>query len=75
MILPNFLFRSHPGCRAGPCEDCRLAERGTRIRGLAGNYAFDREQNGAFFAVMLQYRMQQGKAIPSVAKKYDFTRQ
>jgi branched-chain amino acid transport system substrate-binding protein len=43
-------------------------------QGLAGTYAFDQEQNGAFFAVMLQYRMQQGKAIPTVAKKYDFTK-
>jgi branched-chain amino acid transport system substrate-binding protein len=38
-------------------------------QGLAGTYAFDQEQNGAFFAVMLQYHMQQGKAIPRVAKK------
>lgn len=44
-------------------------------QGLAGTYAFDREQNGAFFAVMLQYHMQQGKAIPRVAKKYDFSRE
>jgi branched-chain amino acid transport system substrate-binding protein len=43
-----------------------------RYKGLAGQYGFDGEHSGAFFAIMLQYHMEKGKAIPSVVKKYDF---
>jgi branched-chain amino acid transport system substrate-binding protein len=42
-------------------------------KGLAGQYKFDAEHNGAYFALMLKYHMEKGKAIPSVVKKYDFT--
>ena len=68
----RFLFEA---IRAVGPERANIAAwlRRNTYQGLAGTYAFDREQNGAFFAVMLQYRMEQGKAIPSVAKKYDFT--
>jgi len=42
-------------------------------KGLAGRYKFDKEHNGAFFAIIVQYHMKNGKAIPTVVKKYDFT--
>lgn len=40
--------------------------------GLAGTYAFDKEHNGAFFAVIAQYRVINGKVVPEIKKKYDF---
>ncbi|MEI9475307.1 MAG: ABC transporter substrate-binding protein [Deltaproteobacteria bacterium] len=69
----NFLFEA---IKAVGLDRARIADwlRKNRYRGLAGNYVFDKEQNGAFFAVMLQYHMNKGKAIPTVAKKYDFTK-
>ena len=42
-------------------------------RGLAGQYKFDEEHNGAYFAIIIQYHMKDGKAVPEVKKKYDFT--
>ena len=68
----NFLFEAIK--TVGP-DRAKIAEwfRKNTYKGLAGNYAFDNEQNGAFFAIMLQYHMKEGKAIPSVVKKYDFT--
>jgi len=68
----NFLFKASAQW-ARPCKACRLAEK-EQASGLAGNYAFDKEQKRAFFAIMLQYHMKEGKAIPTVAKKYDFTK-
>ena len=69
----NFLFEA---IKAVGLDRARIADwlRKNRYRGLAGNYVFDKEQNGAFFAIMLQYHMKEGKAIPTVAKKYDFTK-
>lgn len=42
-------------------------------KGLAGQYKFDKEHNGAYFAIIVQYHMQDGKAVPELKKKYDFT--
>ena len=69
----NFLFEA---IRAVGPDRAKIAEwlRQSKYQGLAGRYAFDREQNGAFFAMMLQYHMKEGKAIPKVVKKYDFTK-
>jgi len=44
-----------------------------RYKGLAGQYKFDKEHNGAFFAIIVQYHMKDGKAVPTLVKKYDFT--
>jgi len=69
----NFLFET---IRAVGPDRSKIADllRKNRYKGLAGNYAFDQEQNGAFFAMMLQYHRKDGKAVPAVAKKYDFTK-
>ena len=48
--------------------------RKSAYQGLAGRYAFDQEQNGAFFAMMLQYHMEGRKAVPKIVKRYDFTK-
>ncbi len=45
----------------------------TRYKGLAGQYKFDQEHNGAFFAIIVQYHIKDGKAVPELKKKYDFT--
>tara|TARA_B100002003_G_scaffold114618_1_gene106037 strand:- start:959 stop:2104 length:1146 start_codon:yes stop_codon:yes gene_type:complete len=45
----------------------------TRYKGLAGQYRFDQEHNGAFFAIIVQYHIKDGKAVPELKKKYDFT--
>lgn len=42
-------------------------------QGLAGLYAFDAERNGAFFAAIAQYRILEGRVVPEMKKKYDFT--
>lgn len=42
-------------------------------QGLAGQYKFDREHNGAYFAIIVQYHMKDDKAVPTLVKKYDFT--
>lgn len=42
-------------------------------KGLAGQYKFDEEHNGACFAMIVQYHMKNGKAVPEIKKKYDFT--
>ena len=44
-----------------------------RYQGLAGQYKFDREHNGAYFAIIVQYHMKDDKAVPTLVKKYDFT--
>ena len=44
-----------------------------KYQGLAGQYKFDQEHNGAFFAIIAQYHMKDGKAVPTLVKKYDFT--
>ena len=44
-----------------------------RYQGLAGQYKFDREHNGAYFAIIVQYHMKDDKAVPTLIKKYDFT--
>lgn len=44
-----------------------------KYQGLAGQYKFDQEHNGAYFALIAQYHMKDGKAIPTLVKKYDFT--
>jgi branched-chain amino acid transport system substrate-binding protein len=68
----NFLFEAIKA--VGP-DRAKIADwlRKNSHKGLAGNYAFDKEQNGAFFAIMVQYHMKEGKAIPTVVKKYQFT--
>ncbi len=42
-------------------------------KGLAGQYKFDEEHNGAYFAIIAQYHIEGGKAVPELKKKYDFT--
>ena len=68
----NFLFRAIEavGTQRGKIRDWLVAH---PHQGLAGRYRFDRERNGAFFAVIAQYRMVDGKAVPELKKKYDFT--
>jgi branched-chain amino acid transport system substrate-binding protein len=68
----NFLFEAISA--VGP-DRVKIADwlRKSSHKGLAGNYAFDKEQSGAFFAIMVQYHMKEGKAIPTVVKKYQFT--
>jgi branched-chain amino acid transport system substrate-binding protein len=44
-----------------------------RYQGLAGQYKFDQEHNGAYFAIIVQYHMKDNKAVPTLVKKYDFT--
>lgn len=68
----NFLFKA---IKAVGTDRAKIAEwlRNNSHDGLAGSYYFDEEQNGAWFAVMLQYHMKNGKAIPTVVKKYDFS--
>jgi hypothetical protein len=68
----NFVFEAIKV--VGP-DRAKIADymRKTTYKGLVGTYKFDREQNGAFFAIMLQYHMKDGKAIPTIVKKYDFT--
>jgi len=68
----NFLFEA---IRAVGPDRAKIADwlRGNSHRGLAGRYAFDQEQNGAFFAIMLQYHVKEGRVIPAVVKKYDFS--
>lgn len=52
----------------------KIAEhmRKMKFEGVTGNYKFDVEQSGAFFARMLKYHMEKGVAVPSVVKKYQF---
>jgi branched-chain amino acid transport system substrate-binding protein len=68
----NFLFEA---IRAVGPDQAKIADwlRGNSYRGLAGKYVFDQEQNGAFFAIMLQYHVKEGRAIPAVVKRYDFS--
>ena len=67
----NFLFEAIKA--VGP-DRAKIAEwlRKNTHNGLAGTYRIDEEQNGAWFAIMLQYHMKDGKAVPTVVKKYDF---
>lgn len=44
-----------------------------KYQGLAGQYKFDEEHNGAYFAIIVQYHMKDDKAVPTLVKKYDFT--
>jgi branched-chain amino acid transport system substrate-binding protein len=44
-----------------------------KYQGLAGQYKFDQEHNGAYFAIIVQYHMKDDKAVPTLVKKYDFT--
>ncbi|MEW6262573.1 MAG: ABC transporter substrate-binding protein [Thermodesulfobacteriota bacterium] len=69
----NFLFQA---IEAAGTNRQKIAEwlRANKHTGLAGKYAFDQEQSGAFFAIIVQYHMKDGKAIPTVVKKYDFTK-
>jgi branched-chain amino acid transport system substrate-binding protein len=68
----NFLFEA---IRAVGTDrhDIRTWLKENTYHGLAGNYAFDAEHNGAFFSVIVQYRVENGNVIPSLKKKYDFT--
>lgn len=68
----NFLFEA---IRAVGPDRAKIPDwlRGNSYRGLAGKYAFDQEQNGAFFAIMLRYHVKEGRAIPAVVKRYDFS--
>jgi branched-chain amino acid transport system substrate-binding protein len=68
----NLLFEAIKA--VGP-DRAKIADymRKTTYKGLVGTYKFDKEQSGAFFAIMLQYHMKDGKAVPTIVKKYDFS--
>lgn len=68
----NFLFEAIKA--VGPNrEKIRNWLEKNHYQGIAGQYKFDQEHNGAFFAIIVQYHMKEGKAIPTLIKKYDFT--
>lgn len=68
----NFLFEA---IKAAGTDRAKIREwlEKNAYRGLAGQYKFDEEHNGAYFAIIIQYHMKDGKAVPEVKKKYDFT--
>lgn len=68
----NFLFEAIKAVGPDKAKIRDWLEK-NRYRGLAGQYKFDQEHNGAFFAIVVQYHMKDGKAVPALAKKYDFT--
>ncbi len=68
----NFLFEAIKA--VGPDKvKIRAWLENNRYKGLAGQYKFDQEHNGAYFAIIVQYHMKDGKAMPTLVKKYDFT--
>lgn len=68
----NFLFEAIKAVGQNKAKIKAWLEKNA-YQGLAGRYKFDQEHNGAYFAVIVQYHMQNGKAVPSLVKKYDFT--
>jgi hypothetical protein len=58
----------------GP-DRARIAKwlRENRFQGLAGQYIFDKEQNGAHFAIIVQYSWKDGKVVARIVKKYDLS--
>jgi branched-chain amino acid transport system substrate-binding protein len=68
----NFLFEAIKAVGADRAKIREWLERNT-YRGLAGQYKFDEEHNGAYFAIIIQYHMKNGEAVPEVKKKYDFS--
>jgi branched-chain amino acid transport system substrate-binding protein len=68
----NFLFEAIKAVGKDKAKIKEWLEK-NRYKGLAGQYKFDQEHNGAYFAVIVQYHMKDGRAVPSVVKKYDFT--
>jgi len=68
----NFLFEAIKAVGPDKAKIRDWLEK-NRYRGLAGQYKFDQEHNGAFFAMVVQYHMKDGKVVPALAKKYDFT--
>ncbi|MFC1858973.1 ABC transporter substrate-binding protein [Thermodesulfobacteriota bacterium] len=68
----NFLFEAIKAVGPNRSKIRDWLEKGD-YKGLAGRYNFDEEHNGAYFAVIVQYHMRDGKAVPELKKKYDFT--
>ena len=68
----NFLFEAIKAVGPDRSKIRDWLEKGS-YKGLAGRYQFDEEHNGAFFAVIVQYHMRNGEAVPELKKKYDFT--
>jgi branched-chain amino acid transport system substrate-binding protein len=68
----NFLFEAIKAVGPHRTKIRNWLEKNT-YKGLAGQYKFDGEHNGAYFAIIVQYHMQDGKAVPELKKKYDFT--
>ena len=68
----NFLFRAVEAVGPHRAKIRDWLEK-NRHQGLAGQYKFDQEHNGAFFNLIVRYHMKGGKAIPELAKRYDFT--
>ncbi|MBW2339395.1 MAG: ABC transporter substrate-binding protein [Deltaproteobacteria bacterium] len=68
----NFLFSA---IKAAGSNRAKIAKwlRGNRFQGLADQYVFDREQNGAHFAIIVQYRWKDGRVVPQLVKKYDLS--
>ena len=68
----NFLFEAIKAVGPDRAKIRDWVEK-NRYRGLAGQYKFDQEHNGAYFAIIVQYHMKGKKAVPILVKKYDFT--
>jgi branched-chain amino acid transport system substrate-binding protein len=68
----NFLFEAIKAVGPHRTKIRNWLEKNT-YKGLAGQYKFDEEHNGAYFAIIVQYHMEDGKAVPELKKKYDFT--
>ena len=68
----NFLFQAIQAVGPHRTKIRDWLEENT-YKGLAGQYNFDEEHNGAWFAMIVQYHMKNGKAVPEIKKKYDFT--
>ncbi len=68
----NFLFEAIKAVGPDRAKIRSWLEK-NRHKGLAGQYKFDQEHNGAYFAIIVQYHMKDGRAMPTLVKKYDFT--
>jgi branched-chain amino acid transport system substrate-binding protein len=69
----NLLFET---IKVAGTDRTKIAEqmRKMKFNGVTGTYKFDKEQSGAFFAMMLKYHMEGDVAVPVVVKKYDFSK-